>query len=108
MAAFVTPGDVENGRTDQSRRLELDGNWKNLEEAKDFAWFRAELAEMPSEIHSLKEEKQILEGMRRTPSTIENRMHEDPAKLSEVSQTRLLDSLGASGCHDCDWWYHIS
>lgn len=108
MAAFVTPGDVENGRTDQSRRLELDGNWKDLEEAKDFTWFKADLVGMPPEIHSLKEEKQILEGMRRTSSTIENRMREDPAKLGEVPQTQLLDSLGASGCRDRDWWYHIS
>lgn len=34
-------------------------------------------------------------------------MCEDFAKLDEVSQTRLLDSFGASGYRDRDWWYRM-
>lgn len=84
----------------------MDENWKNLEDAEDFACFRAELVEMSSESYSLEEKKkQILEDMWKTSSDIENRMREDFAKLDEVSQTKLLDSLGASGCRDRDWWY---
>lgn len=85
----------------------MDENWKNLEEAEDFAYFRAELVEMPPESYSLEEKRQILEDMRKTSSDIENRMREDFVKLDEVSQTKLLDSLGASGYRDRDWWYRM-
>ena len=82
-------------------------DWKDLEEAEDFAYFRAELVEMSPESYSLEEKKQILEDMWKTSSDIENRMREDFAKLDEVSQTKLLDSLGASGYRDPDWWYRM-
>ena len=85
----------------------MDENWKNLEEAEDLAYFRAELVEISPESYSLEEKKQILEDMRKTSSDIENRMREDFAKLDEVSQTKLLDSLGASGYRDRDWWYRM-
>ena len=62
---------------------------------------------MSPESYSLEEKKQILEDMWKTSSDIENRMREDFAKLDEVSQTKLLDSLGASGYRDRDWWYRM-
>lgn len=77
----------------------MDEDWKNLE---DLAYFRAELVEMFPESYSLEEKKQILEDMWKTYSDIENGMREDFAKLDEVSQTKFLDSLGASGYRD--WW----
>ena len=83
----------------------MDENWKNLEEAEDFAYFRAELVEMSPESYSLEEKKQILKDMWKMSSDIENRMREDFAKLDEVSQTKLLDSLGVSGYRD--WWYRM-
>lgn len=36
----------------------MDENWKNLEDAEDFACFRAELVEMSSESYSLEEKKE--------------------------------------------------
>lgn len=41
----------------------MNGNWKDLEEAEDLAYFRAELVEMSPESYSLEEKKQILEVM---------------------------------------------
>lgn len=52
----------------------MDENWKNLEEAEDFANIRAELVEMSPESYSLEEKKQIFEDMWKTSSDIENRM----------------------------------
>ena len=78
-------------------------NWKDLEDAEDLAYFRAELVEISPESFTLEEKRQILEDMRKTSSDIENRMREDFAKLDEVSQTRLLGSLGVSGYRDRDW-----
>ena len=40
-------------------------------------------------------------------SAIENRMRGNFAELDEVTQTRLLDSLGTSGYRDRDWWYRM-
>ena len=85
----------------------MDENWKNLEEAEDFAYFRAELVEMSPESFTLEKKKQIFEDMWKTSSDIENGMREDFTKLDEVSQTKLLDSLGASGYRDRDWWYRM-
>lgn len=82
-------------------------NWQTLEEAEDHAYFMAELVDISPESFTLEEKKQILEDMWKTSSDIENRMHEDFAKLDEVSQTKLLDSLGASGYRDRDWWYRM-
>lgn len=82
-------------------------NWKDLEDAEDLAYFRAELVEISPESFSLEEKKQILEDKRKASSDIENRMREDFAKLDEVSQTKLLDSLGTSGYRDRDWWYRM-
>lgn len=70
-------------------------NWKNLEDAENLAYFRAELVEISPKSYPL-------ENMRKTSSDIENRMREDFAKLDEVSQTKLIDSLGASGYRDRD------
>lgn len=82
-------------------------DWKTLEEAEDHAYFMAELVDISPESFTLEEKKQILEDMWKTSSDIENRMREDFAKLDEVSQTKLLDSLGASGYRDRDWWYRM-
>ena len=58
----------------------------------------AELVDMSPESFTLEEKRKILDDMIASSSAIENRMREDFAKLDEVTQTRLLDSLGASGC----------
>lgn len=85
----------------------MSENWKDLEDAEDLAYFRAELVEISPESFTLEEKRQILEDMWKTSSDIENRMREDFAKLDEVSQTKLLDSLGTSGYRDRDWWYRM-
>lgn len=85
----------------------MDEYWKNLEDAEDSAYFRAGLVEMSPESYSLEEKKQVLEDMWKASSDIENRMREDFARLDEVTQTRLLDSLGTSGYRDRDWWYRM-
>lgn len=82
-------------------------DWQTLEEAEDHAYFMAELVDISPESFTLEEKKQILEDMWKTSSDIENRMREDFAKLDEVSQTKLLDSLGTSGYRDRDWWYRM-
>lgn len=82
-------------------------DWQTLEEAKDHAYFMAELVDISPESFTLEEKRQILEDMWKTSSDIENRMREDFANLDEVSQTKLLDSLGASGYRDRDWWYRM-
>ena len=87
----------------------MDENWKNLEDAEDFAYFRAELVEMSPESYSLEEKRQILEDMWKTSSDIENRMREDFAKLDEVSQTssstasERRDTATGIGGTACSW-----
>lgn len=75
---------------------------KQLEQAEDHAYFMAELVDMSPESFTLEEKRQILDDMIASSSAIENRMREDFAKLDEVTQTMLLDSLGASGHRDRD------
>lgn len=89
------------------RRQKKATDWQTLEEAEDHAYFMAELVDISPESFTLEEKRQILEDMWKTSSDIENRMREDFAKLDEVSQTKLLDSLGASGYRDRDWWYRM-
>lgn len=45
--------------------------------------------------------------MVRSKVALENDMREHFATLGEVEQTVLLDSLGASGYKDRDWWRRI-
>lgn len=85
----------------------MDENWKNLEDTESFAFFMAELVDISPESFTLEEKMQILENMWKTSSDIENGMREDFAKLDEVSQTKLLDGLGASGYRGRDWWYRM-
>ena len=82
-------------------------DWNQLEAREDHAYFMAELVDMSPESFTLEEKRKILDDMIASSSAIETRMREDFAKLDEVTQTRLLDSLGASGCRDRDWWYRM-
>ena len=77
-------------------------DWQTLEEAEDHDYSMAELVDISPESFTLEEKKQIPEDMRKTSSDIENRMREYFAKLDEVSQTKVLDSLGVSGYRDRD------
>ena len=85
----------------------MNDKMEKLKEAEDLAYFRAELVEMSPESFTLEEKRQILDDMRKSSSDIENAMRENFAKLDEVTQTRLLDSLGQSGYRDRDWWYRM-
>lgn len=82
-------------------------DWKTLEDAEDLAYFRAELVDMSPESFSFEGKRQILDAMIASSAAIENALREDFAKLDEVTQTRLLDSLGTSGYRDRDWWYRM-
>lgn len=82
-------------------------DWKTLEDAEDLAYFRAELVDMSPESFSFEEKRQILDDMIASSAAIENALREDSARLDEVTQTRLLDSLGTSGYRDRDWWCHM-
>lgn len=82
-------------------------NWKDLEDAEDHVYFMAELVDMSPESFTLEEKRQILDDMIKSSAAIEDAMREDFARLDEVTQTRLLDSLGGSGCRDRDWWYRM-
>lgn len=85
----------------------MEADWQTLEEAEDHAYFMAELVDISPESFTLEEKRQILDDMLASSSAIENRMRDDFAELDEVTQTRLLDSLGASGYRDRDWWYRM-
>lgn len=78
-------------------------NWKDLEDAEDHAYFMAELVDMSPESFTLEEKKAILDDMIESSTAIEDAMREGFARLGEVTQTRLLDSLGQSGYRDRDW-----
>jgi predicted Zn-dependent protease len=82
-------------------------DWQTLEEAEDHAYFMAELVDISPESFTLEEKRKILDDMLEASSAIENRMRDDFAELDEVTQTRLLDSLGTSGYRDRDWWYRM-
>ena len=82
-------------------------DWQTLNEAEDHAYFMAELVDMSPESFTLEEKKAILDDMIESSTAIEDAMREDFARLDEVTQTRLLDSLGALGCRDRDWWYRM-
>lgn len=81
--------------------------WKALENAEDNAHLKAKLMDIPSESFTPEKKKQIPHDMIASSSAIENRMREDFAKLDEVAQTRLLDSFGAPGCRNRDWWHRM-
>ncbi|MEE0043443.1 hypothetical protein [Ellagibacter isourolithinifaciens] len=82
-------------------------DWQTLEEAEDHAYFMAELVGISPESFTLEEKRKILDDMLEASSAIENRMRGNFAELDEVTQTRLLDSLGTSGYRDRDWWYRM-
>lgn len=82
-------------------------DWQTLEEAEDHAYFMAELVDISPESFTLEEKRKILDDMLEASSAIENRMRGNFAELDEVTQTRLLDSLGTSGYRDRDWWYRM-
>lgn len=82
-------------------------DWQTLEEAEDHAYFMAELVDISPESFTLEEKRKILDDMLEASSAIENRMRGSFAELDEVTQTRLLDSLGTSGYRDRDWWYRM-
>lgn len=82
-------------------------DWQTLEEAGDHAYFMAELVDISPESFTLEEKRKILDDMLEASSAIENRMRGNFAELDEVTQTRLLDSLGTSGYRDRDWWYRM-
>lgn len=77
-------------------------DWQTLEEAEDHAYFMAELVDISPESFTLEEKRKILDDMLEASSAIENRMRGNFAELDEVTQTRLLDSLGTSGYRDRD------
>ena len=79
-------------------------DWKTLIEAEDHAYFMGELVLMSPDSFTLEEKKQILQSMEKESSEIENGLREHFRTLDEVAQTRLLDSLGASGYRNRDWW----
>lgn len=81
--------------------------WQTLEQAEDHAYFMAGLVDMSPESFTLEEKRKILDDMIAASAAIENALCEDFAKLGEVEQTMLLDSLGTSGYKDRDWWYRI-
>lgn len=80
---------------------------KELQEAEDIAYFRAELVDISPESFTFEEKRQILDDMLKSSAAIEDAMREDFAKLDEVAQTKLLDNLGESGYRDRDWWYRM-
>ena len=82
-------------------------DWKALENAEDHAYFMAELVDISSESFTLEEKRRILDDMLASSAAIEDAMRDDFAELDEVTQTRLLDSLGESGYRDRDWWYQM-
>lgn len=82
-------------------------DWTALNEAEDHAYFMAELVDMSPESFTLEEKKAILDDMIAASAAIENALREEFAKLGEVEQTMLLDSLGTSGYKDRDWWYRM-
>ena len=82
-------------------------DWKKLKEEEALAYFRAKLVEISPESYTLDERKQISKDMDASSAAIEDAMREDFAKLDEVTQTKLLDMLGASGTRDRDWWYRV-
>ena len=72
-------------------------DYRELYEAEDHARFMAELTEISPESFTLDELRAILDEMVESKVAIEDNVREDFAKLDKVRQTRLLDSLGASG-----------
>ncbi|MGO4861793.1 hypothetical protein ACTQ5N_07040 [Atopobiaceae bacterium Sow4_H2] len=71
-------------------------------EAEDHAHFMAELVELSPESFTLDEIKAVLDEMIESKVAIEDSMREDYPTLDEMTQTRLLDSLGSSGYRDRD------
>lgn len=85
----------------------MNPNLEAMKELEDFAHFRADLVEYSPESFTPEELREILDDMIRSKVALEDGMREHFAILSEVEQTLLLDSLGASGYKDRDWWYRM-
>lgn len=103
--------DATTGLTLAAKRTEKTMlNKKKLEEMKEaeaLAYFRAELVDISPESYTLDEKKQISEDMDASSAAIEDAMREDFEKLDEVTQTKLLDMLCASGIESPQWWWDV-
>lgn len=82
-------------------------DWKELEEAEDRAYLMADIARMAPATFTVEQQGEILKDMVSASFAIEDALREDFAALDKQMQTKLLDSLGASGAHDRAWWQRL-
>lgn len=85
----------------------MDSNLEAMKELGDYAHFRAGLVECSPESFTTEELREMLDDMIRSKVALEDSMREHFATVTEVEQTMLLDSLGASGYKNRDWWYRM-
>ncbi len=75
-------------------------DWNALTAEEDHAYFMAELVEISPRSFTLEEKQRILRNMIEASTAIENAMRDDFARLDEVTQTRLIDTLAEAGPRD--------
>ena len=79
-----------------------------LNQAKDMAYFRADLRCYSSKSYSLKEKKEIRNDKMSTSKTVLDAMREDFEQLPPDACAKLLDMLYASGVESPQWWWDAS
>lgn len=67
----------------------------------------AGIVEISPESFTLEEKQEILRDMVAASAAIENAMRDDFARLDEVTQTRLIDTLAKAGPRDRGWWHRM-
>ena len=82
-------------------------DWNALTAEEDRAYFMTELVAISPESFTLEEKQRILRNMIETSEAIENAMRDDFARLDEVTQTRLIDTLAKAGPRGRGWWHRM-
>lgn len=84
-----------------------DTKWKELRQAEDMAYFKADVCLYSPESYSLEEKKEICNEMMATSKAMLDAMHEDFQSYPPELRAKLLDMLCQSGVETPGWWWLV-
>ncbi len=82
-------------------------NTRELVEAEEMAYFRADVCLGSPQSFTLDEKREICEQMESTSKAIEDAMRKDFESLPPEFRAKLLDMLCASGCESEEFWKNL-
>lgn len=84
-----------------------DEKWTELQQAKDMAYFRADLCCYSPESYTIEEKKEICNEMISTSKAVLDGIREDLEQLPADARTKLLEMLCQSEVESADWWWDV-